>query len=142
MLHRWLLFLLLLLPMTLMAAQQKAGLIYLKLDPCPQCEAFEQQVLSDRKVQRQLSEHFTLVTHLTGQAELSLPGGARVNEAEFLRRLNIYGAPALVFFNQQGETVLVQQGRLLQQDFIQAMNYVQTNAYESVPFSIWRVQNP
>lgn len=139
---RSLLPLMLLLFVSQAQADARPIVLYLSMDNCPMCQAFEREVLTDAAVDALLDQSFQWLKHRTGQAELGLPNGRRVSENEFLHKLNIYGAPALVYFNSDHEVVLVQQGPQDSRQFLQSMQYVLAAGYETLPFSHWRIQNP
>ena len=111
------------------AAQQPLLVIFSAHD-CPACSEFRKQVLGDPAVGQALRE-FSLVRldARDNTTPLVTPGGKVTTPAAWYDELDLARLPALVWFDEQGDTILQTDALVLKARFTNALGYVKDRAH-------------
>jgi len=79
------------------ASQGKIVMLDFYADWCVTCKEMELFTFSDSRIQSQLQNAILLQADVTKNSE---------DDIALLRRFNLFGPPAIIFFNQNGEEVV------------------------------------
>jgi len=116
----------------------KQVMLFLHLDECPYCARMlkESFVSGDNRVF--MEKHFDVIgINVRGASEVTWVDGARLTERALARQLKAFGTPTLVFLGSRGDMLLALVGYRDPQALRAALEYVQTGAYRSQPFTAY-----
>lgn len=119
------------------ATQYALRILYIKQVDCVYCDELD-KTLQSSLISEKLFGRFSIESYdLSTDASIELPGLRELTLSELVSEFRVVGTPALIFMNAEQEPVLVRQGRQQEDDLIAAMDYVESNEYENMPFSVW-----
>ena len=111
-------------------AQGKHLMLFLHLEECPYCVKMLKENFVDGERRDRIQKHFDVIgVDIRGARELQWVDGARYAERSLAAHLKINAAPAMVFFDFDGNKVLQLNGYREPRAFGQALDYVQTQRY-------------
>lgn len=116
-------------------AQQESKPLVLSFEraDCPQCQHLHQQVYGQPAVQQAYQGYTTGYLKLEPQSIIT-PEGQTQTVTDWAQHLGIYGTPAWVFFDHNGQLLTRHQGMLEPEDLIRLAEYVRQAEYEYQPF--------
>lgn len=98
---------------------------------CSPCKAFHADILSDKKITDSLRKfEIVRLDAEDNKTPVLAPGGKRTTPAQWYNANNFTQAPALLFFDEQGNTVLKTDALVLHQRMTNSMHYVLEGAYQ------------
>jgi len=119
------------------ATQYALRILYIKQVDCVYRDELD-KTLQSSLISEKLFGRFSIESYdLSTDASIELPGLGELTLSELVSEFRVVGTPALIFMNAEQEPVLVRQGRQQEGDLIAAMDYVESNEYENMPFSVW-----
>jgi thioredoxin-related protein len=113
-------------------------LLFLHLDECPYCARMLKESFVEGDNQRFLRAHFDVIAiNVRGASEVTWTDGKQYTERAFVRQLKAFGTPTLVFLGPRGDVVLKLVGYRDSAALRDALDYVQSAAYRSQPFTAY-----
>ena len=106
-------------------------LVIFEKSNCSQCDEFHSSVLSQKETRDALAK-FEVVRFDANDSATSIlgPGGKRTSPARWYEQASLTHAPAMLFFDEQGNEVLKIDSPALNQRFMNSVNFVLERAYE------------
>ncbi|MDR1646421.1 MAG: hypothetical protein LBR88_00030 [Zoogloeaceae bacterium] len=122
--------------------EKKMLVALLELEDCDNCRSLRARVLETPEARRDFGRDFhTVALRLDSDAALTLPDGERVSRRQWANRLDVFGAPAFIFFDSGGKTRYRHLGGIADVAELLALGrYISTAAYEEAPWGAWRAQ--
>jgi thioredoxin-related protein len=113
------------------APASKPLLVIFEKTDCADCEDFHGGVLADGEVREALAR-FEVVRFdaADDKTPVTAPDSSRLTPAAWFAQAELSRAPALLFFNEQGDLVLETDALVLRQRMMNSLNYVLERAYE------------
>lgn len=116
----------------------KKVLIDVYAEWCPYCEKMHTEVYTQTDVIDAVNEHFYLVKiNIESKNEVNYLGN-RMAESEFAKMLNSSSLPTTFFMNGEGDLLGMQPGLLPADVFEDLLNFVGSDAFESLSFEEYR----
>jgi thioredoxin-related protein len=113
------------------APARRPLLVIFEQGNCAGCEQFHDQVLADSAVRESLGRFEVIRLDAADDGTvLAAPDGREVTPASWFRDAGFTRAPALVFFDEQGQQVLETDALVLRQRMMNSINFVLQRAYE------------
>lgn len=107
------------------AAQKKRLLLYIGQDACPYCRELMEHNFTQKSIVDYTRRHFdVLAMNMWGDAEVTDFDGKSMTEKNFAAQLKVNYTPTLLFFDEQGKTVLRVNGYFPPHQFMAALEYV------------------
>ena len=100
---------------------------------CRACDEMHAEGLSRADTQALLSRFQVVRLDFLGRRAIVTPGGERMSEAGWARKLGIVYTPSLVFFDRDGSEVFRADGYLRPFHLASSLDYVASGAYRSEP---------
>ena len=98
---------------------------------CTYCKATIEKNLTQKSIRKQFSDHVDVVAlNIWGDREVSDIKGRETTEKEIARALGVQFTPTLIFFDQDGQSVLRLNGYVSPPEMKIALNYVTTKTYK------------
>jgi thioredoxin-related protein len=106
-------------------------LVIFETSGCSECEDFHTNVLELEEIRKVLAR-FEIVRLDAADKETPVrtPNGTRINPASWFEQNDFTRVPALMFFDEHGNTVLKTDALVLRQRMLNSMHYVLERAYE------------
>jgi thioredoxin-related protein len=116
----------------------KKVLIDVYAEWCPYCEKMHTEVYTESDIIEAVNEHFYLVKiNIESENEVNYLGN-RMAESEFAKMLKSSSLPTTFFMNGDGELLGMQPGLLSAEIFEDLLNFVGSDAFESLSFEEFR----
>ena len=107
------------------ARDGKRLLVYIGQDGCPYCRELMQNNFGQKDIADYTQKHFdVLAINMWGDSEVTDFAGNTLSEKELAEKLGVKYTPTLLFFNEQGDTVLRINGYFPPHQMRAALRYV------------------
>lgn len=111
-------------------------MLFMYLDECPYCARMLKESFVEGDNQRFMRAHFDVIAiNVRGASEVTWTDGKRYTERALFRQLKAFGTPTLVFLGANGGVILKLVGYRDPAALRDALDYVQSAAYRSQPFT-------
>jgi thioredoxin-related protein len=100
---------------------------------CAECAELHQEAFARPEVHKVLDRFTRLQVDARGSAPVVAGDGARLTEREWARRLNVVGAPTMVFFEKGGAEAFRVEGYLRPFHIAAVLDYVASDAWRTEP---------
>ena len=106
-------------------AKQKRVMLFFTQDNCPYCNALVERNMAQQEIEQLLRQRFEVVAiNLWGDREVTDRDGVKHTEKSFSTALKVQFTPTLIFFDEDGKTILRLNGYLAPAQFKTALEYV------------------
>ncbi|MEX2639460.1 MAG: thioredoxin fold domain-containing protein [Balneolales bacterium] len=119
------------------AGNNKKVLLDVYVEDCPESRQFHDDVYTDLKVEETLDKYFCSV-RINAESEDSLMfNGNYRTEKEIAELMGVTSYPAMVFLNSEGEKIIITNGVMKTEMFINILSYVGSDAYLTTEFDLY-----
>ena len=120
----------------------KRLMVYFGQNGCPYCAELFNNNFSQPHILEYTRRHFDAVEiNIWGSREVTGFSGKSLSEKEFSSNLRVWFTPAILFFNENSETVLRLNGYYPPHQFLAALQYVAEKQESKLPFSEYLVKH-
>lgn len=115
------------------AEENKHVILFFQLNDCPYCDRMLSESFESEPLTSYIQQHFdTIAINVRGDREIAFNEDISVTEKELSKILEVFATPAIVFLNNENETIARVNGYRAPQRFQTVLEYVATGAYESL----------
>ena len=98
---------------------------------CEECDSFHNKVLADKQVRTSLKDYEVIrLDSNDNKSGMITPDGTRTTPARWYQQQGFSRTPALLFFNEKGDTAIKTDNDMKEQRMMNSINYVNERAYE------------
>lgn len=114
------------------SAEGKHVMLFFDLDGCPYCDRMLQESFNTEPHRHYIQSNFDVIAvNVRGNLDIAFNEETIVTESELADILNVRATPALLFFNENNESVVRVDGYRAPERFQQVLEYVATRSYRS-----------
>ena len=108
-------------------------MLFFELNGCPYCDRMLSESFETDPISQYIQDHFDVIAiNIQGDREIAFNDEISVSEKQLGEILKVYSTPALLFLNEDNETVLRVNGYRAPERFRQILEYVATRAYQNI----------
>lgn len=116
--------------------------VFFEQGDCHACDVLHSEPLKHRAVARLFRQFDSVQLNMHSDTPVITPDGQRITAREWANQLNIFYAPSLVFFDQQGREIIRLDSVVRFFRLRNVLNYVISGAYQAQPnYQLWRTQS-
>ena len=121
---------------------ERVLVVFFEQGDCHACDVLHSQPLLDPAIERQFLNFDNVQLDIWSNQPLITPDGNRTSAREWARKLGIFYAPSLLFFDEQGREILRVDSVVHFYRLSNVLQYISSRAYLSEPnFMNWRHNN-
>jgi len=120
----------------------KHVLLFFQLNDCPYCDRMLEESFETEPLTAYIQQHFdTIAINVRGDREIAFNEEITVSEKQLSEILKVAATPAILFLDQENQTVVRVNGYRAPERFKQILEYVSTRSYQSTSLADYLLTN-